>query len=1365
MLYKNLLLFLNLSLLFIKITHENCQNYPYPDLRFPKTLILSSKYILVLTIKGIYSFNQDLNGFAYSYIFTSDQISSNNTDEAKLSLSNSDISQFLDNEIENKYALIYINKNIYVLNEMRKVLFYKNLDINSGDYPISLVAYKYENNIYYFIIGYNNNQTYEPVLYYYKLTLTNEKEGEITFISKREDKLRDKAGNFYYLYSENLSCKLMVLNSVNKTLTCFFGIKEIYQSLVAFSFNPDNDFSLMLISNINNDTDNKIIKYISTSVNNDKTKSFVCYVLEISKGKCAYYDINENVLSNIIIESNYCNCNIFGINSNFFVNINEFTFSCLYRDEIFLMKKFDENFELIEDNIIHNEVKINNCKQLSFFSIVYIQPYNVYSVFINAKCDNDNYDYDYTKVFILIDSSCITPLGTIEEDDGESQVQETEKINTSIITTGTKTLKTITTNPKIETTNPKNIITHQKSEMIISTILTTSLESYSNNQLNILTTETKIATTIYEENKNIEYNDIPTIQTEEKCKGIGKINYNGKCICDTNNGYYSINFNYDMNKCYQKNEIPKNLYYNTKTESFELCYKTCGSCNKGGNYLDNNCLSCGLNYIKEQENNSTNCVEKCKFLYFYNNINQYSCTEDSQCPIEAKLIIRSKNKCINKCTNEDINIFQYNGECIPICPNGTEPNQKNICQISNISICSLSDFNLDLEKNILQENVQIVSKNYAEEFHYTENHISKYNSLNFTMILYKNSSCIDELKLDITKIEYNSCIEQLKKDNNISESQNLIIAVIDIERGDNPITTFGFFNPDTGEKLDAVKSCSEKSLLMYENIMHLLNEPLSLQLLKEQQIDIFNLSNEFYTDICFHFDSPNGKDATLQDRIKTFYPNITLCDEGCKNKGINMTTLEAMCECTFQDLLSANILNNELIGNNILVRESLEEITDMISDLNLEVLKCYKDVFNFYYFKRNIGGIVILVIIFFETICVFFYHLISYENIRKNIYSLTERYILTKKNEEKKNNIKKNVKLKNNPPVKPQNKESRSKIIKNSKRKIIKKTKTINFGPKNLKSKTGINISKKNNNYNSFNSSKNENLLYKSINKNEKKIFLYNKKNNKKHRTNKGKSINININIKKQKITNYINIQREKILDINIEEFLKTSYDSMDYDDIIDDDKRTFCQYFVEKIKNNQTIINSFFIFEFTKSKSIKILIFLLTIDLYFLINGLFYSDSYISKVFNSTQKETTFSFVTRSTNRFVYSTIVGNIISFIMQFFTVEEINIKKVLLKSRNNLVDLKSDIIEILNSILRKNKIIIIINYMIDIFSWYYISCFNNVYPHIKIELIISSLFIITAVQVFEFLFSFLETCIRFVSIKFESEKLFKLSLLIP
>ena len=106
--------------------------------------------------------------------------------------------------------------------------------------------------------------------------------------------------------------------------------------------------------------------------------------------------------------------------------------------------------------------------------------------------------------------------------------------------------------------------------------------------------------------------------------------------------------------------MPKNIFFNNITKSYELCYKSCETCSKGGIYSENNCITCANNYILEPGTNSSNCVEDCKYLYYYNIFGQYCCTEDEQCPSDASLIIRTKEKCINKCSNDNTHIFQYN---------------------------------------------------------------------------------------------------------------------------------------------------------------------------------------------------------------------------------------------------------------------------------------------------------------------------------------------------------------------------------------------------------------------------------------------------------------------------------------------------------------------------------------------------------------------------------------------------------------------------------------------------------------------------------------------------------------------------------
>ena len=73
----------------------------------------------------------------------------------------------------------------------------------------------------------------------------------------------------------------------------------------------------------------------------------------------------------------------------------------------------------------------------------------------------------------------------------------------------------------------------------------------------------------------------------------------------------------------------------------------------------------------------------------------------------------------------------------------------------------------------------------------------------------------------------------------------------------------------------------------------------SIVQLADQNINVFDKSGAFYTDLCFEFDSPSGRDITLEDRIKEFYPNVSLCDDGCTSKGVNLTTMNAICSCDF----------------------------------------------------------------------------------------------------------------------------------------------------------------------------------------------------------------------------------------------------------------------------------------------------------------------------------------------------------------------------------------------------------------------------------------------------------------------------------
>ena len=49
---------------------------------------------------------------------------------------------------------------------------------------------------------------------------------------------------------------------------------------------------------------------------------------------------------------------------------------------------------------------------------------------------------------------------------------------------------------------------------------------------------------------------------------------------------------------------------------------------------------------------------------------------------------------------------------------------------------------------------------------------------------------------------------------------------------------------------------------------------------KEKGVDIFNINDKFFNDICNPYSESNN-DMILSDRVNYIYQNYTLCEEGC----------------------------------------------------------------------------------------------------------------------------------------------------------------------------------------------------------------------------------------------------------------------------------------------------------------------------------------------------------------------------------------------------------------------------------------------------------------------------------------------------
>ena len=141
--------------------------------------------------------------------------------------------------------------------------------------------------------------------------------------------------------------------------------------------------------------------------------------------------------------------------------------------------------------------------------------------------------------------------------------------------------------------------------------------------------------------------------------------------------------------------------------------------------------------------------------------------------------------------------------------------------------------------------------------------------------------------------------------------------------------------------------------------------------------------------------------------------------------------------------------------------------------------------------------------------------------------------------------------------------------------------------------------------------------------------------------------------------------------------------------------------------------------------------------------------------------EESFFSFVPRSISRFIKTTIVGEVIEIIAKFFLIEEAKIKSIFKREKNNKKEIKQNIVDFIKELKKRYLCLIILVFIIILISFFYLLCFNYVYPYTQIEWIKTSIMVIIIRQLLSCLTIFLESVLRFLSFKYRSEKLFKLS----
>ena len=933
--------------------------------------------------------------------------------------------------------------------------------------------------------------------------------------------------------------------------------------------------------------------------------------------------------------------------------------------------------------------------------------------------------------YILENSQCVphcySTCQTCSEYSDNKDDQKCESCKENYILEGTNCVISPTTIVIIPTTikeistptmiQPSTVITPPSTITIPPSTIITPVTT-------ILPPQTTVITEIPTEEKILE------TCTNKRCKTCSdESDKDGLCLSCDETIYKKVNYtNKYSNKyskyfnCFKEKDLEYKYYKDIETGQYKPCFQLCKRCLGPGNATHHNCLECVNNYMfRPGSNPYNNCVVYSEF-YYRSAYDEYKPLDSPLCPEEAKYKIKDENNktsCIYSCQADEVYKYLYSGNCVKQCPSNTN-NINNICQEDpnkiNISFDSInSGTNFDLN------NIEILAEAYASEFNYKDNHVSVYKNEDANILIYKSPKILIQTNLNTPNIDFGDCYEKIKQAYNIEG--NLITAIIDKKSKNNPETYYSFFHPETGKKLEVGDICHNERIKVDENLINMLDEKkenYDLQVsLINQGINIFDINDPYYKDLCYDYENPKNKDMALKDRIKETFINVTLCDDGCINTGIDVKNNVATCDCKFND-----ITNNDLIHENKALNYLVGEVFDIINSSNILVLRCYKNLLK--YFKRSIGGIIITIII---GLCLIFTGLFfSFEltQMKRYIFKLTEKYtsFLSKYGHI----------LKLFPP----RKSLKNKSLKEPSSKFQKNNDIKTFNNKKKKSS----IRTINQNSQSFKKSSQDFIL-----------DLTNKNSQIKPLKEKPKEDEAEVDIY---------IEEGKLIKKYFKEYLATSFDEMEFDDAIKKDKRQFCSYFFDTLKEKQSITYTFIASDPINTRMIKFILFLLNISLYLVINGLFFSEAFISELYyTNDEDENFFSFIPRTIDKVIYTTVVTLFIGYMIEFFFLNEKKIKGIFKREKENRLILKRSIAILIKEIQKRCISFIIVAFVLLLISLYYILCFNYVYPKTQIEWIKSSIFIIIIIQILSTLKCLYETIFRTLAFKCESEKLYKIA----
>ena len=242
---------------------------------------------------------------------------------------------------------------------------------------------------------------------------------------------------------------------------------------------------------------------------------------------------------------------------------------------------------------------------------------------------------------------------------------------------------------------------------------------------------------------------------------------------------------------------------------------------------------------------------------------------------------------------------------------------------------------------------------------------------------------------------------------------------------------------------------------------------------------------------------------------------------------------------------------------------------------------------------------------------------------------------------------------------------------------------------------------------------------------------------------NKNKKNNIPKNISSILETNDIKNKTSDILLIKPDTDYEFNW--LSYEDALRYDKRSSCEYYISLIKNKQLFLFTFCSFNDYNSGIIKKFMLFLSFALHYTVNALFFDDSNMHQIYEDEGK---FNFGYQIPY-ILFSMIISNLIMRLMlHFLVLTDKDILQVKLQpNKKAAINMKPKKLKCMK---KKFAIFFILNFILLILFWYYLTSFNGIYQNTQTYLIENTFISFGFSLFYPFIFNIVPTITRMNSI---------------